>query len=203
MQLDKGEKGFSFQQDGPLDMRMDPFGKLTAEEIVNQWPEEKLGEIFKELGEEPRWKKAAAVIVESRKKALIKTTKQLADLITSSLGRGFKKKLHPATLIFQALRICVNRELESVSKALPKAIELLALGGRIGVMSFHRLEDRIVKTLFKQGSTVPAQNKYREYIEKPPLRLMTKKPLIAGNIEVKRNPRSRSAKLRFAEKVSL
>ena len=202
MQLDKGEKGFSFQAEGPLDMRMDPREELTAEEIVNTWPEEQLGEIFREFGEEPRWRKAAAVIVEARKEGAIETTKQLAELLATSLGRGIKKKLHPATLIFQALRICVNRELEAVSKALPKAIELLSLGGRIGVMSFHRLEDRIAKTLFKQEATVPAQNKYKEYVEKPTLRLLSKKPLVANGQEVKRNPRSRSAKLRFAEKVS-
>jgi 16S rRNA (cytosine1402-N4)-methyltransferase len=202
MQMNKGEKGFSIQGDGPLDMRMDPRGGLRAEEIVNTWPEERLGEIFREFGEESRWRKAARVIVEARKEGMIETTRQLADLLASTLGRGIKKKLHPATLIFQALRICVNRELEAVSKALPNAIELLSLGGRIGVMSFHRLEDRIAKTLFRQGATVPAQNKYKKYVEKPALRLLSKKPLVASGQEVKRNPRSRSAKLRFAEKVS-
>ena len=201
MQLDKGEKGFSFQKVGPLDMRMDPKGSLTAGEIVNEWSEEKLGEIFRDLGEELRWRRAAKTIIEARQKKAIESTKELADLIAKEMGRGFKKKLHPATLIFQALRICVNRELESIQKALPKAIELLSIFGRIGVMSFHRLEDGIAKMIFKQGATVPAQNKYKEFVKKPTLRLLTKKPQVAGVEEVRKNPRSRSAKLRFAEKV--
>jgi len=202
MQLDQREKGFSFSKEGPLDMRMDPSEPLTAREIVNEWPEEKLGEIFREFGEEPRWRRAASVIVEARKNGLIESTKELADLIATSLGKGFKKKLHPATLIFQALRICVNRELESIQKALPKAIEMMSFGGRIGVMSFHRLEDRIAKTIFKQGATVPAQNKYKEYVHKPVLTLLNKKPIVASQEEVRSNPRARSAKLRFAQKAA-
>lgn len=202
MQLDQGEKGFSFSKEGPLDMRMDPNEELTASEIVNHWSEEKLAKIFRDLGEEPRWRRAAKLIVEEREKQAIETTKQLADLIASNLGRGFKVKLHPATLIFQALRICVNRELESIQKALPKALEVLSFGGRIGVMSFHRLEDRIVKAVFKEGATVPAQNKYKEYVQKPFLRLLDKKPKSASNEEVRSNPRARSAKLRFAQRVS-
>lgn len=160
-----------------------------------------MGEIFRDLGEEPRWRKAAKIISEARKKKKIETTKQLADLISQALGKGMKKKLHPATLIFQALRICVNRELESIQKALPKALEILRIGGRIGVMSFHSLEDGIVKTIFKQGATIPAQNKYKAYVEKPMLKLWNKKPIQASREEIKKNPRARSAKLRFAEKV--
>jgi 16S rRNA (cytosine1402-N4)-methyltransferase len=201
MQLDQQEKGFSFSKEGPLDMRMDPSEQLTAREIVNEWSEKKLGEIFREFGEEPRWRKAAKTIIDAREKGSIETTKQLADLIAQTLGRGLKKKLHPATLIFQALRICVNRELESIQKALPKALEVLSFGGRIGVMSFHRLEDRIVKGIFKQGATVPAQNKYKEYVQKPMLKLLNKKPMEAKPEEVRINPRSRSAKLRFAQKI--
>jgi len=201
MQLDQGEKGFSFSKEGPLDMRMDPNESLTAKEIVNQWSEEQLGELFREFGEDPRWRRAAKLIVQERKNKAIETTKQLADLVAKGLGRGFKAKLHPATLIFQALRICVNRELESIQKALPKALELLDIGGRIGVMSFHSLEDRIVKTIFKAGATVPAQNKYKEYVQKPYLRLLDKKPKTASSTEVRANPRARSAKLRFAERM--
>jgi 16S rRNA (cytosine1402-N4)-methyltransferase len=201
MQLDQGEKGFSFSKEGPLDMRMDPNEELTAGEIVNNWSEAELGKIFRDLGEEPRWRRAAKLIVEEREKKAIETTKQLADLIANNLGKGFKVKLHPATLIFQALRICVNRELESILKALPKALEVLSFGGRIGVMSFHRLEDRIVKTIFKEAATVPAQNKYKEYVHKPLLRLLDKKPKTASEDEVRHNPRARSAKLRFAEKM--
>lgn len=201
MQLDQSKKGFSFSKEGPLDMRMDPKDELTAREIVNEWSEEKLGEIFREFGEEPRWRRAAQTIVESRKNKTIETTKELADLLARELGKGFKKKLHPATLIFQALRICVNRELEAIMKALPKTIEILSFGGRIGVMSFHSLEDRIVKGIFKEGASRTARNKYKEYVKKPHLRLLNKKPDEASPDEVKANPRSRSAKLRFAEKV--
>lgn len=201
MQLDQEGKGFSFSKEGPLDMRMDPHESLTAEEIVNEWSEEQLGQVFRDFGEEPRWRKAASVIVGERKNTPFKTTKQLAEVLAKSLGKGWKKKLHPATLIFQALRICVNRELEAIQKALPKAIERLNFGGRIGVMSFHSLEDEIVKKFFKQAAFVPAQNKYKEYLKKPTLRLLNKKPLIADIEEVRANPRARSAKLRFAEKV--
>jgi len=202
MQLDQEKKGFSFRKSGPLDMRMDKTEPLTAKEVVNTWSEEDLGEIFREFGEEPRWRKAAKIIVETRRKKPIETTKELADLIATSLGRGFKKKIHPATLIFQALRIFVNRELESLQKALPKALEALSVGGRIGVMSFHRLEDRIVKSIFKEGASLPAQNKYRGYAQKPYLKLLQKKPEVASVEEVRTNPRARSAKLRFAEKVA-
>lgn len=201
MQLDQREKGFSFSKEGPLDMRMDPSDELTAREIINEWSEEEMGEIFRDFGEETRWRRAAQIIVEARDKGPIETTKQLADLLAGKLGRGFKKKLHPATLIFQGLRICVNRELESIQNALPKALEVLSFGGRMGVMSFHRLEDRIAKSIFKEGATVPAQNKYKEFVQKPTLRLLSKKPLVASNDEVRANPRARSAKLRFAEKM--
>ncbi|NGX38301.1 MAG: Ribosomal RNA small subunit methyltransferase H [Chlamydiae bacterium] len=201
MQFDRESKGFSFSKEGPLDMRMDPHEELTAREVINEWSEKKLGEIFREFGEEARWRRAAKIIVEARGRGSIETTKQLADLIAQSLGRGFKKKLHPATLIFQALRICVNRELEAIQKALPKALEVLSCGGRIGVMSFHGLEHRIAKAIFREGATVPAQNKYKEYVQKPTLRLLSKKPQVPTDEEVRFNPRCRSAKLRFAEKI--
>lgn len=201
MQLDKKEKGFSFNKEGPLDMRMDPHSPLTAKEIVNQWSEEKLGEIFREFGEEPKWRKAARIIAEARREKVIETTKELADLLARAIGRGFKKSLHPATLVFQALRICVNGELEAIKQALSKAISLLNIGGRIGVLSFHSLEDGIVKSIFGQAAFVPARNKYREEVKNPILKLVTKKPELPTYEEVKKNRRSRSAKLRFAEKV--
>lgn len=201
MQLDQGEKGFSFSKEGPLDMRMDPTDPLTAKEVVNQWPQDKLEWIFREYGEEKRWKQAAKTIVDARKKTPIKSTKELADLIASSMGRGIKKKLHPATLIFQALRICVNRELEAVQTALPKAIAALRIGGRIGAMSFHRLEDRIVKTLFKEAAARPVKRDRRVDLPKPLLKLLTKTPLKASRKEIKFNPRARSANLRFAERI--
>lgn len=203
MQLDQGEKGFSFIKDGPLDMRMDPSGSLTARNVVNQWSQDKLEWLFRQYGEEKKWKQAARAIVEARKKTPIETTKQLADLITTTIGKGVKKKLHPATLVFQALRICVNHELESLQLALPKAIEALRIGGRIGVMSFHRLEDRIVKSIFQSASARPVKReaKKKVYLPQPLLKLLTKKPIVASQREVKMNRRARSAKLRFAERI--
>ncbi len=195
MQLEQVEKGFSFSKEGPLDMRMDPASGLTAEQIVNQWPEQKLGEIFLEFGEEKRWRRAAKAIVDYRRKQAIKTTKQLSDLICDTLGRGSKKKLHPATLIFQALRICVNEELSAIEEGISKAIEFLGPGGRIGAISFHRLEDRIVKNLFRSAAGRGVE-KGQKMVE-----VLTKKPIVAGRKEISSNRRSRSAKMRFAEKV--
>ncbi len=149
MQLDQPEKGFSFSKEGPLDMRMDPKASLTAREIVNEWSEEDLGNIFREYGEERHWRRIAKAIVTARKKTAFETTKQLADVVAANSGGKPHKRLHPATLIFQALRICVNGELEAIKEALPKAIDFLRTGGRIAMISFHSLEDQIVKHLFK------------------------------------------------------
>jgi 16S rRNA (cytosine1402-N4)-methyltransferase len=200
MQLDMGHKGFSLMRDGPLDMRMGPDAEWTAEEIVNTWSELQLATLFRDYGEEPRWRQAAHAIVEARRKGPIKTTKQLADLITEAfVGRG---RLHPATLIFQALRICVNRELEAVEVGLKKAIDCLAPGGVVGVISFHSLEDRIVKHIFKEASTPPTKReRLAGTVFEPILRLLTKKPLVPTFAEMKTNARSRSAKLRFAERL--
>jgi 16S rRNA (cytosine1402-N4)-methyltransferase len=199
MQLDQGEKGFSFSKEGPLDMRMDPTSPLTAKEVVNNWSQQELQKIFFELGEEPRSKRVAEAICLVRKKQPIETTKQLADIVSSAIGFHGKKKLHPATLIFQALRICVNDELGSLQAALQKVIHFLAPGGRVGVLSFHSLEDRIVKNVFKDAARVAPKRERR--VEKPVLRLVTKKPLVPTDEEMRANPRSRSAKLRFAEKT--
>lgn len=199
MQLDKGYKGFSFSKEGPLDMRMDPHSPLTAEEVVNTWSEQQLGQVFRELGEERGWKQAARAVVQERKKQAITTTKQLADILIACL-RG-KGKLHPATLIFQALRICVNRELDALQVGLTKAIALLSSGGRIGAISFHSLEDRIVKNLFKEAASPKGYNKKKGSGPLPILRLLTKKPLVATLAEMRNNPRARSAKMRFAEKI--
>ncbi len=201
MQFDQGEKGFSFSKEGPLDMRMNPDESLTARQIVNEWSQEKLETIFREYGEEKRWRQAAKTIVETRKKVSIETTKQLADLLATSLGKGIKKKLHPATLIFQALRICVNRELDAIQGALPKAISFLREGGRIGVMSFHRLEDVIVKNFFKEAAARPVKRERSLNSAQPVLELLTKKPQAPSLQEVRSNPRARSAKLRFATKL--
>jgi len=199
MQLDKGYKGFSFSKEGPLDMRMDPTGDLTAKEIVNHWPEDQIAEIFRDYGEEPRWRRAAKAVVEERRKRPIETTTQLAKLITDALKTPTKGKLNPATLIFQALRICVNRELDAVAVGISKAIQFLSPGGKIGVISFHSLEDRIVKNIFKVGSFCSAKEKKGGAMAA--LKLLTKKPIAPTIAEMRRNPRSRSAKLRFAQKV--
>ncbi len=199
MQFDQGEKGFSFSKEGPLDMRMDASMPLSAKEVVNRWSEEEIGQIFKEYGEEPSWRRAAKAIVEARRKSPIETTKQLAEIISNAIGKA-KKHLHPATLIFQALRICVNQELDSVKTALPKAIGWLRSNGRIGVISFHRLEDSIVKSVFKEAAKSPSKREKGPLVH-PLLHLLTKKPLVASEEERRFNPRSRSAKLRLAEKL--
>jgi len=177
-------------------MRMDPTADLTAAEIVNRYPESELGKIFREFGEERHWKRLAHTICEARRQKPIKTTTELASLITKTLGFGGKKKLHPATLAFQALRIAVNKELESIQEGILKAINFLATGGRIGVLSFHSGEDRIVKNLFRT-----AAHKAKARGPSPLLKLLTKKPLVPTFAEIRANPRSRSAKLRFAEKL--
>lgn len=199
MQLDKGYKGFSFSKEGPLDMRMDPTSELTAKEVVNSWPEAELAEIFRDLGEEPRWKRAAKAIVDARRKKKIETTTQLSEVIASALKTPLKGKWHPATLVFQALRMCVNRELDTIAEGVSKAIHMLSQGGKIGVISFHSLEDRIVKNIFKNASARPKKGDKEAPL--PFLKLLTKKPIAPTLQEIRLNPRSRSAKLRFAEKI--
>lgn len=201
MQLDEGERGFSFLKEGPLDMRMDPESGLTAKEIVNKWSEKDLGNLFREYGEERQWRKAAKAIVIARKKKTIETTTELADILSASIGRS-KKKLHSATLVFQALRISVNRELEAAEEGITEALKILAPGGRIGVLSFHRLEDRLVKNLFRAASK-PLKKivDMKETHFYPMLKLLTKKPLVPTLQESRSNRRSRSAKLRVAEKL--
>lgn len=191
MQLDRPEKGFSLYKEGPLDMRMDVSQTLTAETVINTFSENELGTIFRELGEERRWRSAAKAIVEARKKKKIKTTTDLAECLKHVLTWGGRKgkKIHPMTLVFQGLRIFVNDELGAIEEVIPEAIEMLAPGGRLGVISFHSLEDRIVKHTF------------RHYALEKKVTLLTKKPLIADLAEIRRNPRSRSAKMRFVEKV--
>lgn len=201
MQLDEEERGFSFLREGPLDMRMDPSTGITAKEIVNTWSEKDLAELFRNYGEERRWKAAARAIAEARRKKTIETTTELADIIAKGIGRS-KKKLHPATLVFQALRISVNRELDSVEEGISKAMHLLAPGKRMGVLSFHRLEDRIVKNLFRSASKpLKKMAEMKESHLFPMLKLLTKKPLIPSLQESKANRRARSAKLRAAQKL--
>jgi 16S rRNA (cytosine1402-N4)-methyltransferase len=198
MQFDNDYKGFSFSKEGPLDMRMNSNDQLTAKDIANTWSEAELARIFREFGEEPRWRQAAKVIVESRKKKVIETTKDLSDIICSMYkGRG---KIHPATLVFQGLRIAVNRELDVLASGLHLALDWLAPKGRVGVISFHSLEDRIVKNVFRDAAAPVREGKLKIPSK---LRLVTKKPLVPSLKEIKQNPRARSAKLRFIEKLEL
>jgi len=201
MQLDEEKRGFSFLREGPLDMRMDPSTGITAKEIVNKWSERDLANLFREYGEERRWRQAARAIVEARRKKTIETTTELAEILSQSIGRS-KKKLHPATLVFQALRICVNRELDSIEEGVKSAIQMLAPGGRIGVLAFHRLEDRIVKNLFRTASKpLKKMIEMKETHIYPMLKLLAKKPLIPTFQESRTNRRARSAKLRVAERI--
>lgn len=204
MQLDMPEKGFSFMRDGPLDMRMDPTADLTAADVVNTWSEQQLGIIFRDYGEEKQWRSAARAIVQAREHGPITTTLQLGDVLLPVLGWKRKEGINPLTLVFQALRICVNDELGVLEKVLPLAVKSLKKGGRLGVISFHSLEDRIVKNYFR----FLASDKHDTsgiggmFLDKEPEAiLLTRKPVIADDNEIRDNPRSRSAKLRMIEKL--
>lgn len=182
MQFDELQRGFSFKGDAPLDMRMDPESELTAEWVVNRYSEKDLARIIFEYGEERRSRQIAKAIVDARRKRAIRSTKELSEIITPVATKG---KLHPATLVFQALRIEVNDELGQLQKGLSAALEKMAPKGRIAVISFHSLEDRIVKNFFRD--------------HKKRVNILTKKPIGPSMEEIKKNPRSRSAKLRAVE----
>ena len=204
-QLDTAERGFSFQQDAPLDMRMDTTAGETAADLVNGLPERELERIIREYGEE-RWaRRIAKFIVTARAAAPIETTLQLVDVIKGAVPRGaWDERLHPATRTFQGLRIAVNEELSSLEKGLAGAVRLLKKGGRAVVISFHSLEDRIVKTSFRafaHGCTCPKSIPRCVCGKVPQLKVITGKPIMAGDAEVTMNPRSRSARLRAAEKI--
>ncbi len=200
MQLDQGKRGFSFMKDGPLDMRMNQSGNLTARKIVNSWPEKKLSQLFKD-GEEPKWKQAAKAIVKARNAKPIETTTDLSKVLVEALGQRPKKRIHPATLIFQALRMCVNRELESVQEGLQKAISFLSPGGRLAALTFHGMEERVVRDVLKEASRpIKKIVDHKKTKFDPLLNFLTRKPIICSKKEAKINPRARSAKLRGAEK---
>jgi 16S rRNA (cytosine1402-N4)-methyltransferase len=205
MQVDEARRGFSFSKEGPLDMRMDPDGNLTAADIVNGWSEKELGRIFRDYGEEEKWRFAARLIVHARKTKKIETTGQLVEVLQPIFfSKKRKKEIHPLTLIFQALRIAVNRELQTLEENLPKLIELLASGGRLAVISFHSLEDRIVKNCFQYAASdkISTSGQAGLFIEKTPsVKIITKKPTTPSEEEIALNPRSRSAKLRVIEKL--
>ncbi len=184
MHLDRPERGFSYREDGPLDMRMGDDGP-TAADLVNGLPEKELADLIFRFGEEPKSRRIAGAIVRARARGRIETTDQLAGVVVSAVGRR-PGGPHPARRTFQALRIAVNRELEELAASLPQAVDLLAPGGRVIVIAYHSLEDRIVKQAFRSDER---------------LAILTKKPLQPGEDEIRANPRARSAKLRVAERV--
>jgi 16S rRNA (cytosine1402-N4)-methyltransferase len=185
--IEDPKRGFSFMADGPLDMRYDPIQSFTADIIVNQYSEEELARLFRTLGEESRARQIAKAIVDARRKEKITSTLALAQLVASAVG-GRRGKIHPATKVFQALRIAVNDELGQLERALPELIKLLAPGGRLAVITFHSLEDRVVKQFFAAHDGKTLKN-------------LTKKVVKPGAEEIRRNPRARSAKLRVAERI--
>ena len=204
-QLDNTVRGFSYMQDAPLDMRMDRSGTLTAFEIVNTWQEEKLKKIFYEYGEEKYSKSIARAIVRKRDETPVDTTFKLNGIINSAIPAAARREAqHPSKRCFQALRIAVNDELGSISSLLDIAPSLLKPGGRLLVISFHSLEDRIVKKSFNTaaiGCTCPKDFPVCVCGTVPILKIITRKPVTAGKDEVERNPRARSAKLRIAERI--
>ena len=205
-QLDTPERGFSYHHDAPLDMRMDQTAELTAFHVINEWPYEDLVRIFFRYGEEKFSKQVARKIEEARKKAPIETTGQLVELIKDGIPAAARRKGgHPAKRIFQAIRIAVNDELGAAEDSLVEAIELLKIGGRISVITFHSLEDRLCKTLFKEAASLPDLPPGLPIIPddmKPILKLITRKPILPSEEELEANNRSRSAKLRVAEKIN-
>ncbi|HJT25129.1 MAG TPA: 16S rRNA (cytosine(1402)-N(4))-methyltransferase RsmH [bacterium] len=208
LQLDTAERGFSFNQEGPLDMRMDTHAGHTAAWVVNTYPEDKLSKVIFEYGEEPKARALARAIVKAREQKHLETTGELAAIALRVCGRPRAKRgessRHPATRLFQAIRIEVNRELDVLQKGMKTAVKLLKPGGRIAVITFHSLEDRIVKQYFKTEATdclCPPDIPQCVCGHKASLKILTGKPVTASQEELDQNPRSRSAKLRVAEKL--
>ncbi len=202
-QLDTPERGFSFQEDGPLDMRMDPSGIISAASLVNAMSADQLERIFREYGEEPHARKIASRIARDRLIRPFQTTRDLAEMIEAIIPR--RGHAHPGTRVFQALRIAVNRELEVLQRGLQNLTDRLKPGGVFAVITFHSLEDRIVKTFFKHRSTEWLdQPEWTEPRRNPDyiFRSLTRKPLVASDEEQRRNPRSRSAKLRAVQRLA-
>lgn len=204
-QLDTPERGFSYHHDAPLDMRMDMEGELTAHEVVNEWSYESLVRIFFRYGEEKFSKQIARKIEAAREIKPIETTGELVELIKDGIPAPARRKGgHPAKRVFQAIRIAVNDELDAVEDALERSIEILKPGGRISVITFHSLEDRICKTIFKEKASGPDLPPGLPIIPdgyKPELKLVTRKPILPSEEELENNNRARSAKLRVAEKA--
>lgn len=200
-QIDDATRGFSFSKDGILDMRMDTDATLSAEKVVNEYSKEALTDIFFSYGEEPKSRLIASKIASSRP---IKTTLELVKIIESAVGANYFYKKHPERNIFQAIRIEVNKELSVLKEVLPDVLDLLKPEGRVAIITFHSLEDRIVKKFFKENSEVNELVKGLPTIPeayKPKLKLITKKPILPSTKELAENSRSKSAKLRVAERI--
>ena len=204
-QLDEADRGFSYMSDAPLDMRMDTSESLTAWFVVNKWPEEKLKKILYEFGEERYSPRIAAAIVRRRAVSPIDTTGELTEVIRGAMpAAGLREKQHPAKRSFQAIRIAVNDELSAISELMDGAADLLSPGGRLAVISFHSLEDRIVKNAIaarERGCTCPRDFPVCTCGFRQTLRSVTRKPILPSQKELEENPRSRSAKLRAAERI--
>lgn len=204
-QLDDAERGFSYMHDAPLDMRMDRTAALSAREVVNEWPYEELRRILFEYGEERYAPVIAKHIVQKREEAPIETTLQLSDIIKGAMPpAALREKQHPAKRSFQAIRIAVNGELDALPPMLEAAADKLNVGGRLAVISFHSLEDRIIKKTMQTlatGCTCPPNFPVCVCGKKPKMKLVSRKPIVSGEAELAYNPRARSAKLRVAEKL--
>ena len=204
-QLDEAQRGFSYMNDAPLDMRMDRTAYLTARHVVNQWSYEELRRILFDFGEERYAPAVARGICRARESAPIETTAQLVDIIKSSMPpAALREKQHPAKRSFQAIRIAVNGELDALPPMLEAAAEVLNVGGRLAIISFHSLEDRIIKKTMQElatGCTCPPNFPVCVCGKKPKMKLVSRKPIVSGAAELEYNPRARSAKLRVAEKL--
>ena len=204
-QLDDGQRGFSYMVDAPLDMRMNNEDSLTAHTVVNTWPQEELKRILYTYGEERYAPQIAAAICRRREEKTIDTTLELVDVIRGAMPpAALREKQHPAKRSFQAIRIAVNDELGSVERVLEDAIDLLNPGGRLAIITFHSLEDRIVKTAMAdaaKGCTCPPNFPVCVCGKKPKVKLISRKPITASDVELEENPRSRSAKLRVCERL--
>ena len=206
-QLDTAERGFSYMNDAPLDMRMDTESGITAAELIASIDESSLAHILSEYGEERFAGRIAAAICTAREKHPIRTTRELSELIASAIPAAAARaeKQHPAKRSFQAIRIAVNGELDAAERGIRAAAALLNPGGRLCVISFHSLEDRLVKRIYQnlsQGCTCPRDFPVCVCGAKPMLKIITSKPVTAGDEELQQNPRARSAKLRVAEKIA-
>ncbi|ADK14122.1 MULTISPECIES: 16S rRNA (cytosine(1402)-N(4))-methyltransferase RsmH [Clostridium] len=203
-QLDESERGFSYMKDAPLDMRMNRDSSLSAYEVINNYSEENLYNVIRDYGEENFSKRIAKFIVAEREKAPIQTTLQLVDIIRNAIPARFQKEGHPAKRTFQAIRIEVNGELKILNKAVEDSVKRLNTGGRISIITFHSLEDRIIKTKFKKlenPCTCPPDFPLCVCGKKPIVKIINKKPIIPTKEEKEKNSRSKSSKLRTAEKI--